>query len=151
MSKRTDRQLYDTADAYHRAALVLMHNRLSTDAPDTGNVLAHPAVYCAALSLKLYLASLSAREGIRGDMPACLADFYERLDDALKGRLLEKFEEYSNTALSSADLAGRLSMLDSAIFTWGYFLEEAEVVDLDELDEMILATKATIANLGFDH
>lgn len=148
MSALIDRQLYDTANSYHQAALVLMHNKMSSDTPATGVDLTHPAVFCATVSLKLYLASLSVL-GERGrGMPACLSDLYESLDDTTKNRLIEKFDEYSNTASTSVDLAGRLRMLDDAVITWRYFLGEAEAVNLDELDEMILATKATIEELG---
>jgi hypothetical protein len=139
----TERQLYDSASAYYRGADILM-KQSSSSAPS--HHLVQPAVTCAALSLKLYLKCLLNLEGKdREDKIYRIADLFRDLSDGKKKAILEKFEEFSNTELSSDELVKHLDSLDSAFERWRYIHEEdARSVNLEDVDEMILATKATI-------
>ena len=105
-----------------------------------------PAVTCAALSLKLYLKCLLVLEGKdREDKIYRIAELFRNLSGGKKKVILEKFEEFSNTELSSDELMRHLDLLDNAFERWRYIHEEgARSVNLEDVEEMILAAKATI-------
>ncbi len=143
MNASPEKQLYDSAGAYYLGAAIIMKPPASS-AP-TGNLLIQPAVTCAALSLKLYLKCLHSFDGKDDDTTYRIAELYKRLDNATKNRLLAKFAELSNRALSPDELLKRLVALDNAFVNWRYIHEEdAKSVNLEELEEMVLAAKATI-------
>ncbi len=108
--------------------------------------LMQPAVTCAALSLKLYLKCLLHLEGKdREDRIYRIAELFRNLSDGKKKAVLEKFDEFSNTKLSSDELVRHLDLLDSAFECWRYIHEQdARNVNLEDMEEMILAAKATI-------
>jgi len=139
----TERRLYDSANAYYRGADILM-KQSSSSAPS--HHLVQPAVTCAALSLKLYLKCLLALEGKdREDKIYGIAELFRNLSDGKKKVILEKFDEFSNTELSSDELVRHLDTLDKAFERWRYIHEEdARSVNLEDVEEMILAAKATI-------
>ncbi len=138
-----EKQLYDSAGAYYLGATIIMKPP-SPSAP-AAHLLIQPAVTCAALSLKLYLKCLHAFDGKDDDSVYRIAELYKSLADATKKRLLAKFDELSNRALSSDELIKRLAALDNAFVNWRYIHEEdAKSVNLEELEEMVLAAKATI-------
>jgi len=138
----TEQQLYDSANAYYRGADILM--KQSSSAPS--HHLVQPAVTCAALSLKLYLKCLLVLEGKdREDKIYRIAELFRNLSGGKKKVILEKFEEFSNTELSSDELMRHLDLLDNAFERWRYIHEEgARSVNLEDVEEMILAAKATI-------
>ena len=142
MDISTERQLYDSASAYFRGADILM--KQSSPAPS--RQLVQPAVTCAALSLKLYLKCLLNLEGKdREDKIYRIAELFRNLSDEKKMLILKKFDEFSNTELSSDELVKHLDSLDRAFERWRYIHEEdARSVNLEDVEEMILATKATI-------
>ena len=108
----TERQLYDSASAYYRGADILM-KQSSSSAPS--HHLVQPAVTCAALSLKLYLKCLLSLEGKdREDKIYRITELFRNLSDGKKMAILEKFDELSNTKLSSDELVKHLDSLDSA-------------------------------------
>lgn len=139
----TERQLYDSASAYYRGADILMKQSSSAAA---SRHLAQPAVTCAALSLKLYLKCLLTLEGKdREDKIYGIAELFRNLSDGKKKVILEKFDEFSNTELSSDELVRHLDSLDNAFERWRYIHEEdARSVNLEDMEEMIPAARATI-------
>lgn len=147
MTMPIEQQYYQSANAYYQGATLLMKP------PDTGAqpnpLLVQPSVTCAALSLKLYLKSLLALEGgDREDAFTNIADLYRALSGGQKDALLGKFDEMSNTKMSSPELISHLEALDNAFVRWRYVHEEdARSVNLEDLEEMILAVKATICSL----
>lgn len=144
MGISAEKQLYNSATAYYEGATILMFMKLPTSSGKKPVLLAQPAVTCAALSLKLYLKCLLALDG-RDDDIYRIAELYGTLKDGTKKLILEKFDEYSNTALSSDALIKHLEALDNAFVHWRYIHEEeAKSVNLEDLEEMILATKAAI-------
>ncbi len=140
-----ERHLYDSANAYYRGADILMKQSASA-APSLH--LVQPAVTCAALSLKLYLKCLLALEGKdREDTVYRLAELYRGLSDEKKKVILKKFDEFSNAELSADELVKHLDSLDSAFVRWRYIHEDdARSVNLEDLEEMILAAKATVVS-----
>ena len=146
MTMPVEQQFYQSANAYYQGATLLMK-------PPAGGepnpFLVQPAVTCAALSLKLYLKTLLALEGgDRDDAFTNIVDLYSGLSSERKNALLQKFDELSNTQMSAAELNGHLEALDNAFVRWRYVHEEdARSVNLDDLEEMILAVKATIGSL----
>lgn len=143
----TERQLYDSASAYYRGADILMKQSSSSSSSAPSRHLAQPAVTCAALSLKLYLKCLLTLEGKdKEDKIYRIAELFRNLSDGKKKVILKKFDEFSNTELSSDELERHLASLDNAFERWRYIHEEdARSVNLEDLEEMILATKATIS------
>jgi hypothetical protein len=150
MSTPIQKQLYDSANAYYQGATILMKppELIGTHSA----LIIQPAVTCAALSLKLYLKSLLAVEGKdKDDNIYRFADLYRNLSESMKLLLLKKFDEFSNTQLISEELTGHLEALDNAFVRWRYIHEEdAKSVNLEDLEQMILATKATINTLKPD-
>lgn len=138
-----EQQLYNSANAYYRGADILM-KQSSSSAPS--HHLVQPSVTCAALSLKLYLKCLLAIEGKdRENKIYGIAELFRNLNDGRKKVILEKFDEFSNTALSSDELVKHLDSLDKAFERWRYIHEEdARSVNLEDVEYMILAAKATI-------
>jgi hypothetical protein len=145
MDSLTERQLFDSANAYYRGADLLMKQSLPSPAT-TSHHLVQPAVTCAALSLKLYLKCLLALEGKdKEDNVYHIAELYKTLSDGKKGLILKKFDEFANTELSSDELVKHLASLDKAFERWRYIREEdARSVNLEDMEEMILAAKAAI-------
>ncbi len=143
MDNQNEKHMYDSANAYYRGATILMKQ---TTAADPSQHLVQPAVTCASLSLKLYLKCLLALEQKdREDSIYNIAELYQNLNDEKKKLILAKFDEFSNTQLSSEELLKHLSSLDNAFKKWRYIHEEdARSVNLEDLEEMILAAKATI-------
>jgi hypothetical protein len=150
MSTPIQKQLYDSANAYYQGATILMKppELIGTHSA----LIIQPAVTCAALSLKLYLKSLLAVEGKdKDDNIYRFADLYRNLSESMKLLLLKKFDEFSNTQLISEELTRHLEALDNAFVRWRYIHEEdAKSVNLEDLEQMILATKATINTLKPD-
>lgn len=145
MGTTNEQQLYNSAKAYYHGAEILM-NKISPESP-TAYLLIQPAVTCASLSLKLYLKCLLAIEDKdREDSIYKIADLYRNLKEETRKTILGKFDEFSNTSLSNDDLIKHLEGLDNAFVRWRYLHEEdAKCVNLDDLDQMILASKATIS------
>jgi hypothetical protein len=141
----TERRLYDSANAYYRGADILMKQSAST-APSLH--LVQPAVTCAALSLKLYLKCLLTLEGKdREGTIYRIAELYRGLSDEKKKVILKKFDEFSNSELSTDELMKHLDTLDNAFMKWRYIHEDdARSVNLEDLEEMILAVKATVVS-----
>jgi len=149
MDTSKERQLYDSANAYYRGADILM-KQSSSAVP--AHHLVQPAVTCAALSLKLHLKCLLALEGKDAeDSIYRIAELFKNLSDGPKKTILEKFDEFSNTKLSAEELMKHLETLDNAFVRWRYIHEEdAKSVNLEDLEEMILAAKATISTVKPD-
>ena len=147
MTMPVEQQYFQSANAYYQGAAILM--KPPAAGGRTNPFLVQPAVTCAALSLKLFLKSLLSIEGgDRDDAFFHIADLYRGLSSRQKRALLQKFDELSNTQMSSEQLIGRLEALDSAFVRWRYVHEEdARSVNLEDLEEMILAVKATIVAL----
>jgi len=138
-----EKQLFDSAKAYYLGANILMKP------PDESGVhsalLTQPAVTCAALSLKLFLKCLRALDGQDNDEIYRIAELYRSLRDDTKKTILGKFDEFSNTSLNTAELEKHLEALDNAFIKWRYIHEkDAKSVNLEDLEEMILAVKASI-------
>jgi len=150
MSVPIERQLFNSANAYYQGATILMKP------PDIigahSSLIVQPAVTCAALSLKLFLKCLLAIEGKdRDDSSYRIADLYRELSDGAKKMLLGKFDELSNTNMKEGELLQHLEGLDKAFAKWRYIHEkDARSVNLEDLEEMILAAKAMIAGLRPD-
>lgn len=147
MTMSVEQQYFQSANAYYQGASILMKP------PDSGGrshpFLVQPAVTCAALSLKLYLKSLLALEGgDREDAIYLIAELYRGLSKERKEILLNKFDEMSNTRMSAEQLISKLETLDSAFVRWRYIHEDdARSVNLEDLEEMLLAVKATIGSI----
>ncbi len=143
MDKATALLYYNSANAYYLGATTLMKK----PGPGSVSVLstAQPAVTCAALALKLYFKCLLALEDNDSDEPLPLAALFRRLKDATQKTLLARFDEFSNTALSSSELLKHIEALDTAFARWRYIHEQdARNVSLEDLDELILAAKSMI-------
>lgn len=142
-----EQQLFNSANAYYNGATILMKPPAVIGAHSS--LIIQPAVTCAALSLKLYLKCLLAIEGKdKEDGIYKIADLYRNLSDGRKKLILGKFDEFSNTRMAEGDLLGHLDSLDNAFVRWRYIHEEdAKSVNLEDLEEMILAAKSTIAEL----
>ncbi|MEK6744968.1 MAG: hypothetical protein AABZ15_15225 [Nitrospirota bacterium] len=107
--------------------------------------MAQPAVTCAALALKLYLKCLLAIEDNDSDDPMPLAGLSRRLKEVTRKTLLARFDEFSNTAMTSDELLKHLEALDTAFVRWRYSHEkDARCVNVENRDEMILAAKSMI-------
>lgn len=150
MNTLIEKQLYDSANAYFQGATILMKppELIGTHSA----LIIQPAVTCAALSLKLYLKSLLALERKdKDDNVYRIADLYRNLSESVKMLLLKKFDEFSNTQLTSEDLIKHLEALDNAFVKWRYIHEEdAKSVNLEDLEQMILSAKATIRTIKSD-
>jgi len=145
-----EQQLYNSANAYYQGATFLMK---PSDAVGAHSLLIiQPAITCAALSLKLYLKSLLAIEGKdKEDNIFRFTDLFQALGGGMQDLVLLKFDEFSNTQMSSAELAKHLEALDSAFAKWRYIHEEdAKSVNVEDLEEMILAVRSTILSLKPD-
>lgn len=138
---------YQSANAYYEGATLLMKP------PEReGLSLVQPAVTCAALALKLYFKSLLALEDNDSDDLLPLAALYGRLADGTRQNLLGRFDELSNTSLNAEELLKHLEALDAAFDRWRHLHEQdAKNVNLEDLEEMILAAKSmiTAANPGW--
>ncbi len=150
MATPIERQLFNSAGAYYLGATLLM--KPLPQETTASHLLVQPAVTCAALSLKLYLKCLLALEGKdKEDSIYQIVELYRALSNDTEKLILQKFDEFSNTALSSDELLKHLEALDNAFVRWRYIHEEdAKSVNLADLDEMILAVKATINSLRPD-
>jgi hypothetical protein len=142
MDKETALLYNNSANAYYLGATILMK-------PPKGTVpalsMAQPAVTCAALALKLYFKCLLALEDNDSDDPMPLAGMFRRLKEGTRSALLSRFDEFSNTAMTSDELLQLLESLDSAFDRWRFIHElNARNVNIEDLEEMILAAKATI-------
>jgi len=143
MDKANALLYYNSANSYYLGATILMKPQEHT----SGTLLsmAQPAVTCAALALKLYLKCLLALEDNDSDDPMPLAGLFGRMKEETRKTLLARFDEFSNTALSSDELLKHLGALDTAFARWRYIHEQdAKSVNLEDLDEMILAAKSMI-------
>ena len=143
MDKANALLYYNSANAYYLGATILMKPK-----EEAGEVLstAQPAVTCASLALKLYLKSILALEDNDSDEPMPLAALFKQLKDKTQKELLARFDEFSNTAMTADELVKHLEALDSAFARWRYIHEkDARNVNLEDLDEMILATKSLIS------
>ncbi len=145
MDNTAQRQMFDSASAYYRGADILMKQSLPND-PSRHLVL--PAVTCAALSLKLYLKCLLSLEGKdKEDKIYRIAELFRILSDGKRKMILQKFDEFANAELSPDELVNHLALLDSAFERWRYIHEEeARSVNLEDVEEMILAVKGAILN-----
>lgn len=143
MPNSQEKQWYDSAKAYYLGATLLMKPPASSELPAH---LTQPAVTCASLSLKLYLKCLLAIESKdKEDSLYGIADLYRTLGEATKKAVLGKFNEFSNSERTSDELLKHLDALDNALIKWRYIhVEDAKDVDLEDLEEMILAVKAAI-------
>lgn len=150
MNTPIEKQLYDSANAYYQGATILMKppELIGTHSA----LIIQPAVTCAALSLKLYLKSLLTIEGKdKEDNIYRIAELYRSFKDDTKKLLLQKFDEFSNTQLTSEGLIKHLEALDNAFVKWRYIHEEdARSVNLEDLEQMILSAKATIRTIKPD-
>ncbi len=143
MDKANALLYYNSANAYYLGATILM--KPSKQADGTFLSMAQPAVTCAALALKLYFKCLLALEDNDSDDPMPLAGLFRRMKDETRKTLLVRFDEFSNTALSSDELLKHFETLDTAFARWRYIHEQdAKSVNLEDLDEMILAAKSMI-------
>ncbi len=143
MDKTNALVYYSSANAYYLGATILM----KTQEQEAGSFLpmAQPAVTCAALALKLYFKCLLALEDNDSDEPMPLAALFGRMKEETRKTLLVRFDEFSNTALSSDELVKHFEKLDTAFARWRYIHEQdAKSVNLEDLDEMILAAKSMI-------
>jgi hypothetical protein len=149
MDKNDALLYFNSANAYYLGATVLMK---PPDEAGGGLPTSQPAVTCAALALKLYLKSLLAMEDHDSDDPMPLTGLYQRLKEDTRQALLARFDELSNTSLNEAGLLKHLEALDTAFARWRFIREQdARNVNLEDLDEMILAVKSLItsANPGW--
>jgi len=134
---------YNSANAYYLGATILMKPQEQASVPVLS--MAQPAVTCAALALKLYFKCLLALEDNDSDDPMPMTGLFGRMKDETRKTLLARFDEFSNTALSSHELQKHLEALDTAFARWRYIHEQdAKSVNLEDLDEMILAAKSMI-------
>lgn len=152
MTTSIEEQLFQSANSYYQGATILMLMKPSSSTVEGQDLLVQPAVTCAALSLKLYLKCLLVLEGSdKDDELNQIAALFEGLSENSRSMILRKFDEMSNTALSSNDLMTHLKALDNAFGKWRFILEkEAQSINLEDLEEMVLAAKATILTLKPD-
>jgi hypothetical protein len=143
MPNSLEKQLFDSAKTYYLGATILMKPPALPGMPD---LLAQPAVTCAALSLKLYLKCLLSLENKdREDAIYHIADLFRPLNDVTKKTVLKKFGEFSNSELTSEELLKHLDALDNSFDKWRYIhTDDANNVNIEDLEEMILAVKAAI-------
>lgn len=149
MDKENALLYYNSANAYYLGATILM----KPPEQAAGSVLstAQPAVTCAALALKLYLKCLLAMEDNDSDDPMHLAGLFRRLKDGTRTEFLARFDEFSNTAMTSDELLKHLEALDRAFDRWRHIHEkDAKNVNVEDLDEMILAAKSMITSTNPD-
>lgn len=143
MDKTNALLYYHSANAYYLGATILMKPPKQMAMPDLS--MAQPSVTCAALALKLYVKCLLALEDNDSDDPMPLAALFRRLKDGTRKMLLTRFDEFSNTTMSSDELLKHLEALDNAFVRWRYIHEQdARNVNLADLDVLILAAKSTI-------
>lgn len=147
MTTPIEQQLFNSANAYYNGATILMKPPEAIGAHSA--LIIQPAVTCAALSLKLYLKCLLSLEGKdKEDAIYKIADLYRTLSDDRKKLILQKFDEFSNTGMPENELVRHLEALDNAFVRWRYIHEDdAKSVNLEDLEEMILAAKGTITAL----
>ncbi len=150
MTMPMEEKLFRSANAYYQGATILM--KPPEMIGSHSSLIVQPAVTCAALALKLYLKSLLIIEGKdREDTIYQVANLFRGLSDSVKMLLLQKFDEYSNTQLSSEDLIARLEALDNAFIRWRYIHEDdAKNVNLEDMEQMILSAKAAITTIKPD-
>jgi len=143
MPNSPEKQLFDSAKSYYLGATLLMKPPESSELPAH---LVQPAVTCASLSLKLYIKCLLALESKdKEDSLYSIADLYRALSEATKKLVLIKFDEFSNSELTSDDLLKHLEALDASLSKWRYIhVDDAKNVNLEDMEEMILAVKAAV-------
>lgn len=143
MDKENALLYYNSANAYYLGATILLKSQ--EQAAGSFLSMAQPAVTCAALALKLYLKCLLALEDNDSDDPMPLAGLFRRLKEGTRTTLLARFDEFSNTSMNSEELLKHLEALDSAFDRWRHIHEkDAKNVNVEDLDEMILAAKSMI-------
>lgn len=144
MNSPLEKQLFNSANTYYQAATILMKPPEALGVQSL--LLTQPAVTCASMSLKLYLKSLLTIESKdKEDTIYRIADLFRNLSESVKMLLLKKFDEFSNTQLTSEELITHLESLDNAFVKWRYLHDEdARSVNLEDLEQMILAAKAAI-------
>lgn len=149
MTASLEKQLFDSAKAYYLGANIIM--KPSNSSPADSHLLIQPAVTCAALSLKLFLKCMRALDGSDKDDIYRIAELYRSLSEAMRSRFLQKYDEFSNTPSSSDDLIRHFEALDNAFINWRYIHEDdMKSVNIEDLEEMILAAKATITSIRTD-
>lgn len=149
MSAPPEKQLFDSGNAYYLAANTIM--KLSSSPAADSHLLIQPAVTCAALSLKLFLKCMRALDGNDKDDIYRLSELYRSLSEGTKTGFLQKYHEFSNTSLSAAELIKHFDALDNAFVNWRYLHEDdAKSVNLEDMEEMILAAKAAITSVKPD-
>ncbi len=148
MSETFEKQLFDSAKAYYEGANMLM----KPSALSASRLLVQPGVTCAALSLKLFLKCILAIEGKdKEDQIYRIGELYKAISPSMEKTILDKFDELSNTGLSRDQLLKHLEALDNAFVKWRYIHEEdAKSVNIEDLEVMILATKAAVQSIRTD-
>ena len=142
MNKSNALLYYKSANAYYLGATTLMEKG-SASAP--GLSMAQPSVTCARLALKLYFKCLLAHEDNDSDESMLLAALFRRLKAETQKTLLARFDEFSNTELSSSEFMKHIEALDNACAKWRFIHEqEAKNVNLEDMGDMILAAKSVI-------
>jgi hypothetical protein len=142
MSASLEKQLFDSANAYYEGANILM----KPSSLSSSRLLIQPGITCAALSLKLFLKCILALEGKdKEDQIYRITELYKTISPVAEKAILEKFDEFSNSQFSSGQLIKHLEALDNAFIKWRYIHEEdARSVNIEDLEQMILAAKAAI-------
>lgn len=150
MDTPLERQLFNSANAYYQAATILMKPPESIGVHSS--LLNQPAVTCASMSLKLFMKCLLTIEGKdREDTIYRIADLFRNMSESVKMLLLQKFDEFSNTQLTAEELITHLESLDNAFLKWRYIHDEdVRSVNIEDLEEMILAAKTAIATFKPD-
>lgn len=149
MSASLEKQLFDSGKAYYLGANLIM--KPSNSSATDSHLLIQPAVTCAALSLKLFLKCMRALEGGDKDDTYRIDALFQSLSEGTRNRFLQKYDEFSNTPASSDELIKHLEALDNAFVHWRYIHEDdVKSVNLDDLEELILAAKATITSVRTD-
>jgi hypothetical protein len=148
MTISLEKQLFDSAKAYYEGAKILM----KPSTLSASRLLIQPGVTCAALSLKLFLKCILAIEGKdKEDRIYRIAELYSAISPSMEKTILDKFDELSNTKLTRDQLLKHLEALDDAFVKWRYILEEdASSVNIEDLEEMMLATKSAIQSVKAD-
>lgn len=145
MSLPREKQLFDSGKAYYEGAKILMKPSIVA----ASHLLAQPGITCAALSLKLFLKCILCLEDKdKEDEIYRISELYKAISPSMEKVILEKFDEFSNTQLTREQLLNHLEGLDNAFVKWRYIHEEdAKSVNIEDLEEMILATKAAIMSI----
>lgn len=145
MSTSLEKQLFDSAKAYYEGANLLM----KPSSLSASRLLIQPGVTCAALSLKLFLKCILAIESKdKEDQIYRISELYKAVSPSMEKTILDKFGEFSNTNLTREQLLKHFEALDDAFVKWRYIHEEdARSVNIEDLEEMILATKAAIQSI----